>query len=179
MAEKSLVKTKFKIANAFEEILNTKPLSKISVTDLMNHCRMTRQTFYRNFLDLDDLIYWMHQEKISSAVQLFYHNKIYEESMKITLDLMMQNSTFYINATTTEGPNSFVSNFYEAMVNYSNEHIGYKRLSKDLEFAICLYWHGATAMLIQWIRDGMETSSEVMAKNFVNSLPAVLKKFYE
>lgn len=46
--------TKLVIANALEELLENNSIDHISVCDIMKRCNLTRQTFYRHFLDIYD-----------------------------------------------------------------------------------------------------------------------------
>ena len=50
--------TRFRLARAMEELMHTRTLESITVTELCARCGVTRQTFYRNFLDKYDLVNW-------------------------------------------------------------------------------------------------------------------------
>ena len=45
-------------ANALLNLLKTQPLNKITVTQITKESNLTRQTFYRNFEDKEDLVNW-------------------------------------------------------------------------------------------------------------------------
>ena len=49
-------KTKYKLAEAMKECMKTSKVDAITVKQLAEKCGLTRQTFYRNFLDKFDLI---------------------------------------------------------------------------------------------------------------------------
>ena len=48
--------TKLTIANALLSLLKTQSLNKITVTQITKEANLTRQTFYRNFEDKEDLL---------------------------------------------------------------------------------------------------------------------------
>ena len=48
-------KTKKKIASSMVELVEKKPIDKITITDITVNCDMTRQVFYRYFVDKYDL----------------------------------------------------------------------------------------------------------------------------
>lgn len=50
--------------------MEQKPIAKIRVTDLVEESGLSRQTFYRHFRDIYDLIDWTHQEKTRLAFEL-------------------------------------------------------------------------------------------------------------
>ena len=52
--------TKLSLSTALLELLEAKPLDKITVTELVKKCGVNRQTFYYNFRDIYDLVEWTH-----------------------------------------------------------------------------------------------------------------------
>ena len=48
--------TKAALAASLKKLLEKKPLSKITVTDITRECRINRHTFYYHFRDIYDLI---------------------------------------------------------------------------------------------------------------------------
>ena len=58
MEMKKNEKTKYKLAEAMKECMKTSKVDAITVKQLAEKCGLTRQTFYRNFLDKYDLINW-------------------------------------------------------------------------------------------------------------------------
>ena len=51
-------KTKYRLAESVKECMKAAPVDKITVKNIVEGCGVTRQTFYRNFLDKYDLINW-------------------------------------------------------------------------------------------------------------------------
>ena len=51
-------KTKYKLANSIKECMKTAPVDKITVKNIVEGCGVTRQTFYRNFLDLNEKVFF-------------------------------------------------------------------------------------------------------------------------
>ena len=58
MADSAL--TKRVLADALKELMQTRPLAKISVGDITAHCGINRQTFYYHFKDKYDLVGWIY-----------------------------------------------------------------------------------------------------------------------
>ena len=50
--------TRLRLARAMEELMRERALENVTVTELCARCGVTRQTFYRNFLDKYDLVNW-------------------------------------------------------------------------------------------------------------------------
>ena len=51
-------KTKYRLARAMKECMKSTSVENITVKQITEECGLTRQTFYRNFMDKYDLINW-------------------------------------------------------------------------------------------------------------------------
>lgn len=47
------------IAEAAKRLINEKHVRKLTVKDIVDECRITRQTFYYHFQDIPDLCRWI------------------------------------------------------------------------------------------------------------------------
>lgn len=61
--------TKQAISASLKALMVQKPLDKITVSEIMDHCGMVRQHFYYHFEDIYDLVRWMFQEEAVSLLQ--------------------------------------------------------------------------------------------------------------
>ncbi|MEG1932709.1 MAG: TetR family transcriptional regulator, partial [Pygmaiobacter sp.] len=52
--------TKRVLGDSLKELMQKKPLAKISVGDITAHCGINRQTFYYHFKDKYDLVNWIY-----------------------------------------------------------------------------------------------------------------------
>ena len=55
--------TKRALVASLKDLLAEKPLDKITVTDLTEHCGVNRMTFYYHFKDIYDLVEWAYIER--------------------------------------------------------------------------------------------------------------------
>ena len=51
-------KMKYRLARSMKECMKTMSVDNITVKQITENCGVTRQTFYRNFMDKFDLINW-------------------------------------------------------------------------------------------------------------------------
>ena len=56
--EKSL-STKRALAASLKKLMEKKPLSKITVSEIISDCNVNRKTFYYHFQDIYDLLKWI------------------------------------------------------------------------------------------------------------------------
>ena len=61
--------TKRALVASLKELLAEKPLDKITVTDLTEHCGVNRMTFYYHFKDIYDLVDWILTEDAVKAME--------------------------------------------------------------------------------------------------------------
>ncbi len=61
--------TKMSIKNALIELLNEKPISKVSVTELCKRAKINRATFYSHYIDIFDLYKQVEDELITKVTE--------------------------------------------------------------------------------------------------------------
>ncbi len=171
--------TKYRIADALEFLMQTKSISKISISDIMNKSGLSRQTFYRYFIDIYDLINWLHSERNQMSISIFEENKNVVESFDISLKLMLRYKNFYKYIINLEGPNSFLIFFSNQITTACKKYIGENRLNPELLLSIRLYAIGATNIITDWIKNGMDIPTFVLAKYLYYSMPHNIFQFYE
>jgi probable dihydroxyacetone kinase regulator len=169
---------KHKMADALEFFMQAKPLSKINVSDIMKKSGLSRQTFYRHFVDIYDLVNWLHLEKNQLAFSIFEEYKDVEKAFDIALRMMLRYKNFYIHIVTLEGPNSFSTFFAEQLSKVYKTHIGEKRLNAEILLSIRLYSVGATKIIVDWIYNRMDMPPNVLAKYLTKSMPHNLIQFF-
>lgn len=170
--------TRRMIVDAFLELLNTTPFLHISITDIMSKCRLSRQTFYRYFIDINDLMAYVHEIIVDESVKQFAADKNFKKSFCNSLKLMQQYKMFYSSIVEYDGQNDFFEHFYHSMLKGCLEHIGSNRLNEKTLFELELYWLGATRKLVQWIKKGMDLDPQIMSEYLYCALPEDIKCFF-
>ena len=86
--------TKYAFANALKQLLTTKDLQKIRVTELCELCGAERPTFYYHFRDKYDLIAWIYMKDFEQSVK--DNGGIYNQR-QATLQMyrMLEQKAFY------------------------------------------------------------------------------------
>ena len=65
-------RTKATIIDSFAELLDERPLNKITVKDIVDRCNINRNTFYYHFPDIPSLLQEMMEEKINGLIAEHY-----------------------------------------------------------------------------------------------------------
>ena len=83
--------TKKTLAESLKKLMEHKPLSKITVSDLIKDCGVNRNTFYYHFENVDSLLKWILDEEAIKIVQQFDLLLDFDEAVYFTLDYMENN----------------------------------------------------------------------------------------
>lgn len=169
--------TKELISNELEKLLTLKPISKISVTELVDSCDLTRQTFYRYFEDIYDVLLWTFNSN-TTGYKMFDETKDFERSMYHSLSNMIEHPRLCRHIFLNDKDQIFYNRFVRNRIDYAKKDLGAKKLTPEVCFALELFWEGFSRILIHWIESGMNESPEVMARYAYNCLPDILKPYY-
>ena len=74
--------TKDAIAKALTDLLQERPIEKITIKDITDRCGINRQTFYYHFSDIYDLMEWTMDKELRKALgtRCFPNKKILRNS---------------------------------------------------------------------------------------------------
>ena len=82
------------IAAAAKRLLLRRDGKKLTVTDIVNECHITRQTFYYHFADIPDLLLWMMNRNLERRMQEASMQSTPEESLKYLITLALSSRPF-------------------------------------------------------------------------------------
>jgi len=99
--------TKLALANSLKGLMAKTAFNKISVSDIVDNCGLTRQAFYYHFKDKYDLMNWIYYTETARFMSSYNKVEHWLDGMLDLCNYMRQNKTFYINALNTTGQNSF------------------------------------------------------------------------
>ena len=170
------------LADSIMELMKVHTLEKITVQMITENCNTTRQTFYYHFEDKFQLVNWIFRTKIDDITSMSSPDVPWSQVLGNMLNSMKQNESFYINALSYEGQNSFQKYITEyTRIAYTNELL--KRISKheltdSLIFSIEFNSYGATGMIQSWIKRKMDMDPFKMAMIIADNMPESMKIFF-
>ena len=146
--------TKRALAQAIKELMNEKPLVKISIADIVDRCQMNRQSFYYHFRDKYDRVNWIFYTELITELQNSPNKDEYEE-LKNICRYLYDNRAFYINALKFTGQNSFYEYFgeviYQLLKAAFTESFGN---SDQSDFNAMFYADALRACIFRWLTSG-------------------------
>lgn len=106
--------TKQKIARALRQLMSERPLSKITVQDLMERAEMKRQSFYYHFQDIYEVLGWMCERQLGNPLREDPEPDFERWCMRL-VGLINEDRTFYRRVFMAGNP-ELVREFCEGLV---------------------------------------------------------------
>ena len=175
-------KTKKKIASSMVELVEKKPIDKITITDITVNCDMTRQVFYRYFVDKYDLINWMYEEDCGSIIYTGEENFSLKSWIEYIIDILEDKKSFYVHAIQDDTSKTFENLILDKTRFYLKKIIEYKtaaELTKQLEFLIEMTARGLVEMIIFEIEKEMPVKKEILVDWLMNGISKEISDLVE
>lgn len=86
-------RTKDMIADAFGALLDEKPISKITVKDIVDRCGVNRNTFYYHFQDIPDLCEHIWKQKIDELIESHCSPDSPKEALSVAVQFFSEHKT--------------------------------------------------------------------------------------
>lgn len=158
--EISSLNTKKALAESLKKIMQKKPFSKITVSEIITDCEVNRKTFYYHFGDIYALLKWMFEEEAIEVVKNFDLLIDYEEAISFIMDYVENNDHIincaYDSIGRDEMKRFFYADFIElvsSIIDRAEQESGLA-LNQDFKrFLSSFYTEALAGMLIDWIKD--------------------------
>lgn len=159
--------TKKALAASIKQLMETVPLAKISIQEIVDNCGLNRQTFYYHFKDKFDLVNWIYYSEVIESIADSKHYDNWSDGILKILLHINKNRAFYINALNTPGQNAFDGYLFEvthklAMGVVNEVAEGMNVFDPDKNFIADFYTHAFVGLTVQWIKKGMHDPPEII-----------------
>jgi len=172
-------KTKHKIANSAIDLLKRKPLSKMTITDITSNCNMTRQIFYKYFIDKYDMIDWIYIQDWNIAILKVEKDFNFENFLLNILQILKEKSEFYSNALKTEDENSLEKLIFNRLIFVCSKLIAFKTgeiPTYKMEFLIKANCYSIVYSILDEIKSGMQKPSDQLKDWIIEAMPCEIKE---
>ena len=99
-------KTKYRLAESMKECMCHTPVDAITVRQITENCGLTRQTFYRNFMDKFDLINWYFDKLLIKSFEYMGQGKTVQEGLQLKFSYIGEEKEFFRAAFRYDRQNS-------------------------------------------------------------------------
>lgn len=153
--------SQIKIQNTFIELLQSKDIEEISVTDICHIANLNRSTFYANYIDIYDLVEKMEEKMVSDFEELYdeeIEKKFNSNDFLKLFYHIKENQIFYKTYFKLNFEMNFKATKYDvnlAKKYYNNQYIEY-----HMEF----FKGGITSIIKMWLESQCKISPEELAE---------------
>ena len=175
-------KTKYRLARSMKECMKTMSVDNITVKQITENCGVTRQTFYRNFMDKFDLINWYFDKLLAKSFEHMGMGKTVYDALVKKFTYIQEEHVFFAAAFKYDSQNSLRQHDFELILAFYSDRIQEKSgnpLSEDLKFLLEMYCQGSVYMTIQWVLGRKKATPKELAKALTEAVPAELKAVFE
>ena len=177
---------KREIKNSFIKLLTERPISQITVRDIVEDCGVNRNSFYYHFQDIPSLLEEIIVEMTAKVIENLPEESTFEEKVTAALQEINLNKRmiYHIYGSSNR-------EFYEKQLMKICEHVTRTYIrsreyservdSKDLEFVISYLKCELFGQLIDWLNHDMSYDivehSRILCRMFAGSMRMVCQKY--
>ena len=161
--------TKSDIKEAFIQLLATRNLEDITISQLTKKAGVNRSTFYLHYLDKQDFLEQLKEETITTVRMILRKETFYpKEALEAILSYFQENSAFF--AEIAKNPSfrfadnirSFILGMIESTPRSRPFIVAAYQMPE--RYAITMYVSGLTGLIVDWIINGTQESPKQLTK---------------
>lgn len=173
--------TKLLFAQTLEEMLQTMPMDKVRVVELIRRAGTIPQSFYYHFHDKYELVAWKFLYDFSNTY-IDEPQQYSVESISKNLTDMYQHRNFYQKTYTERSQNSidqYIQSFNVKTAVESIEAFYQEPVTSDQLAEIKYHSYGMMGLFKEWIQNGNSDQIKKLAEFQYAHVPTFLKKAYQ
>lgn len=165
--ETTSLQTKRLLGDTLKQLMQTKPFSKITVSELVRECGINRKTFYYHFEDIYALLHWVLEGDALEVLRNFDLLEDYESAIRYSMDYVKRSGHIINCSYDSIGRDGLKRFFYEdffhlvlSVVNRAERSLGGNIPPAFKEYAAKFYAEALAAMLLDWVQNGKASEQE-------------------
>lgn len=160
--------TKNAIKASFLKLLGERPLSKITIKDIVTDCGINRNSFYYHFEDIPALIEEIVREESDRIIKQYPTISSFEDCLKISVEFALQNKKAIYHIYNSVNRDIFERHLWEAcryvVTTYINTAFGsYRVTPNDKEIIVKYYKCELFGQVCEWLDNGLK--EDILATN--------------
>ncbi len=167
-------KIKRKFIKVLVSLMEQEQLDRITVTEIVDACEVTRPTFYRHFKDKYELVNWYFDILAQKSFRQMGVSLSLREGLITKFRLMMEEKIFFTSAFSSSAQNCLIDYDYECIYQFYKDVIHKKGdglLTPEIDFLLRMYCHGSICMTAEWTKNRMPLTPEEMADLLIAAMP--------
>jgi AcrR family transcriptional regulator len=184
--EKQSLNTKKLLAKHLKKIMRKKPLSKITISDIIKASGVNRKTFYYHFESVPHLFKWLLEQEVFIVLKNFDMKLEYKEAVNFVIQYVSENQLILnasLDAVGRDGLSKVLGNDFHKITLTIIEEIEHNLdapITQEFKgFLAVVYSELLAGMIINWLknRDNLDKNkaSDYISLILNNSLPNIIK----
>lgn len=182
---RSAIRSRKMIKQAFVELMHTKDIQNITVTDVVRHADINRGTFYAHYQNTRAVLEEIENEIIDKMLEFlddFHNNNFLQNPLPLLLKVaryLEENFEFYHILITAKGSEQFIKKLVEIFVDYMEKDEAIpasKRNEPDFIININFFAGGIVNLYQSWfigdLKQSLDDISLVISKIITGSYAA-------
>jgi probable dihydroxyacetone kinase regulator len=162
--------TKQALAQSLKNLMNTTPLAKITVNNIVKVCNVNRRTFYYHFQDIYALLEWIFKNEVGNVMEENITYKTWQEGFLRIFYYLSENRKMVLNTYNSIGRGQLETHLYSAVYNLVLNVVDEITLGKEVpkkqkEFVVNFYKVALVGLLLEWIKNNMIENPEQIIDN--------------
>ena len=174
-------KTKYRLARSMKECMKSTSVENITVKQITENCGLTRQTFYRNFLDKYDMINWYFDKLLAKSFEHMGQGKTVYDALVKKFTYIQEEQTFFSASFRYDDQNSLRQHDFELILAFYENLICEKTgkvPDENIHFMLEMYCQSSIYMTVKWVTGGVTCTPEELASTLVDGMPGKLTELF-
>ena len=154
-------RTRSAIVQAFEQLLDEKPMNKITVRDIVERCDINRNTFYYHFQDIPALFEQMMEEKVDQLLQNHFQASQPIECIQPMLQYGIAHKRAVLHVYRAIPRETFIAYITRLAQHFVEEYVstatkGRSIPAENIETTVHFYRCSIVGLILDWLDAGMD-----------------------
>ena len=153
--------TKRALASALKELLEHKPLNKITIADITEQCGVNRQTFYYHFQDIYALLEWIYTTDAQRLLEGKRDGDTWQQGFLQVLEYIRDNRALVRNTYHSVSRELLEGYLYRVTYQLMRDVVeeraaGTQVPEEDRAFLAHFYKYAFVGLTVEWMQGGMK-----------------------
>ena len=172
---------KYKLAESMKECMKHTSVENITVKQIVEICGVSRQSFYRNFIDKYDLVNWYFDRLLEQSFKEMGKGETIRDGLIKKFQYIREERLFFTAGFKGDQQNNLkehdfimIYEFYCSLIREKTGAPPEHHARKLLE----MYCQASIYMTVQWLMKGMKESEEELADLMIDAMPGALRDLF-
>lgn len=173
---------KYRLAEAVKQLMGRQSLEDITVKEITGEAGVSRQTFYRHFLDKYDLVNWYFDELLANSFREMGYGRTIYEGLVRKFRYIQAEKVFFRAAFQSDQQNNLKDHDFRKIYGFYQD-LYRKKTGEDLDRGVLalleMYCQASIYMTVKWVSRGTrDAAPEELAELMLQAMPpALIDKF--